>query len=153
MIRKTIIRVEGMNNNPNNFVLHHQLEADTLFITDLTLSQARLMNDSQFPWIILIPRKPDCVEIYDLSEQEILQLNKESIAVGKIMMKHFNGDKLNIAALGNMVPQLHIHHIVRFKHDISWPAPIWGKQAPIPYKANETDNIIKSYRQLLSLIN
>jgi len=131
------------------FHLHPQLEQDTFFITDLALCRVLMMNDSQFPWLILVPRENDCKEVYDLSESQISNLNAESLLVSKAIMKEFKGDKLNVAALGNMVPQLHIHHIVRFKTDVAWPAPVWGKQAPIHFKKEELAIRIETFRQLL----
>ena len=137
-----------MNNNRNNFVLHSQLAQDTVFIKDLPLCQVRLMNDSQYPWVILVPRKTNCVEVYDLNEQDFKQLHQESLSIGKKMMMHFQGDKLNIAALGNVVPQLHIHHIVRFKSDIAWPAPVWGKQQSTHYTSAELKETIAQLNRL-----
>ena len=124
------------------FNLHPQLEKDSFFVTDLDLCRVLLMNDCQFPWLILVPRINDCREIFDLDEQQINILNKESLFTSKALMKQFTGDKLNVAALGNLVPQLHIHHIVRFKSDVAWPAPVWGKQASIPYNEPDKERII-----------
>ena len=134
------------------FQLHSQLESDTFFVADLPLCRVLLMNDKQFPWLILVPRRASCQEVYDLSEQDIAQYQKESIMVSKAMMQQFNGDKLNVAALGNVVPQLHIHHIVRFKHDIAWPEPIWGKQKPIHYNEAELRQMLEKTHALLQPI-
>ncbi len=132
------------------FTLHSQLEKDTLFVTDLSLCRVLLANDSQFPWLILVPRRADCKEIYDLETDDIETLNQESLFVSKTLMKHFQGDKLNVATIGNMVPQLHIHHIVRFKNDVAWPAPVWGKQAAIPYQETEQQTQLQIIRALLT---
>ena len=131
------------------FQLHPQLESDTFLVVDLPLCRVLLMNDKQFPWLILVPRKENCQEIYDLSEQDIAQYQKESILVSKALMQQFNGDKLNVAALGNIVPQLHIHHIVRFKQDIAWPDPVWGKQKSIPYNEAERQQLLEKIRAQL----
>ena len=136
--------------NQTEFSLHPQLQKDTLFVTDLTLSRVLLMNDQQFPWLVLVPRRKNCVEIYDLSKKDTDTLNKESLCIGKMLMQHFNGDKLNIGALGNLVPQLHIHHIVRFKNDVAWPSPVWGKHKPIPYSEELATTQVNVLQNLLN---
>src|SRR3546814_9922882 len=88
------------------------------------------MNDAQFPWLILVPRREALREIYELSLSDQQLLLRESSTLGLALMDMFVGDKLNIGALGNMVPQLHLHHIVRHVGDPAWPAPVWGRQAP-----------------------
>ena len=115
------------------FELHPQLIADTVELGKFPLSTLLLMNDSQYPWCILVPMRDDIREIYQLTEEDQQQLQKESSLLGQALMKTFAGDKLNIAALGNMVPQLHVHHIVRYTTDIAWPKPVWGQQPPLPY--------------------
>lgn len=132
------------------FNLHPQLEKDSFFVTDLDLCRVLLMNDCQFPWLILVPRVNDCREIFDLNDELINTLNEESLFTSKVLMKQFTGDKLNIASLGNLVPQLHIHHIVRFKNDVAWPAPVWGKQAPIPYNESDKERTIQILSNLLN---
>ena len=132
------------------FNLHPQLEKDSFFVTDLDLCRVLLMNDCQFPWLILVPRVNDCREIFDLNDELINTLNEESLFTSKVLMKQFTGDKLNIASLGNLVPQLHIHHIVRFKNDVAWPAPVWGKQAPIHYNESDKERTIQILSNLLN---
>ena len=132
------------------FNLHPQLEKDSFFVTDLDLCRVLLMNDCQFPWLILVPRVNDCREIFDLNDELINTLNEESLFTSKVLMKQFTGDKLNIASLGNLVPQLHIHHIVRFKNDVAWPTPVWGKQAPIPYNESDKERTIQILSNLLN---
>jgi len=100
---------------------------------DFPLSRLLLMNDARYPWFILVPRRDDIQEIYQLGAEEQLQLQRESSLLGKHLMERFGGDKLNIAALGNLVAQLHIHHIVRYLDDASWPGPVWGVGMPLPY--------------------
>ena len=117
----------------SDFVLHPQLKADTHWVSDLELCQVLLMNDAQYPWLILVPRLPGIREIYELSHEQRQQLWSESDRVSAVLLACFQPDKLNIAALGNMVSQLHIHHIVRYSTDAAWPAPVWGKFPPIPY--------------------
>ena len=100
------------------------------------------MNDSQYPWFILVPRQAGLREIIDLSEELQIVFLQESAKLSKLIQQVFTPDKLNVAALGNMVPQLHIHHIARFKSDPAWPAPVWGKLPAIPY----TDEQIKQLK-------
>ena len=119
------------------FVLHERLVADTLSLGRSPLCEIRLMNDSTWPWVLLVPAVEGIREIYELSDSDQKQLLRESSILGKGMMSVFRGDKLNVAALGNMVPQLHLHHIVRFEGDPAWPGPVWGKQAPVPYPEPE----------------
>lgn len=115
------------------FSLHDQLAKDTVNLGSWPLCEVLLMNDSQYPWLILVPRRPDLREIYQLDEPDLQQFMRESCWLGRQLMDEFGGDKLNVAALGNQVPQLHIHHVVRFREDVAWPAPIWGRQPPQPY--------------------
>lgn len=116
-----------------DFVLHPQLAKDSVLITDLPLSMVRLINDAQYPWLILVPKVAQMSEIIDLSDSQQTQLWQESAMVSRVLTQLFTPDKLNIAALGNMVPQLHLHHIVRYRDDVSWPKPIWGQLAAEAY--------------------
>ena len=116
-----------------NFQLHPQLASDCFVIADLPLSKLLLCNDSAFPWFILVPKVDDIQDIYQLDWQQQQQLLNESSMLSEILMQEFKGDKMNVAALGNVVPQLHMHHIVRFKNDACWPKPVWGQQALTPY--------------------
>lgn len=119
------------------FRLHPQLEADTVSLGRSELCEIRLMNDRTWPWVLLIPRRPDIREIYQLPVKDQQRLLAESSWLGEGMMAAFSGDKLNVAALGNKVPQLHLHHIVRREGDVAWPGPVWGVQAPVPYSSDE----------------
>src|SRR4029078_4191753 len=107
------------------FMLHTTLESDSTYICDLPLSQVRLMNNAAFPWIALIPRTENTVEIIDLVESAQEQLLKEVRIASHIMRKHYQPKKLNVANLGNIVEQLHIHVIARFSNDLAWPQPVW----------------------------
>ena len=91
------------------------------------------MNDSTWPWVVLVPMRAGIREIYQLDDADQQRLLWESSELSRGMMALFAGDKMNVAALGNMVPQLHLHHIVRFEGDPAWPSPVWGKQAPVAY--------------------
>jgi len=133
------------------FNLHPQLSADTLTIGDLPLCRLLLVNDSQFPWVILVPRRNGIKEIYQLNSHDQQQLQTESNTVSELIMGHFNGDKLNIATLGNLVPQLHIHHIVRYTTDPLWPKPIWGAMTAKPYQENAAQRLVEKLHALISL--
>lgn len=117
----------------SDFKLHSQLANDSYYLGDFELSALLLINDKQFPWMLLVPRRANIREIYQLEQAEQLKLWQESQRLSQGLMELYKGDKLNIAALGNMVPQLHLHHIVRFKDDLCWPAPVWGKLQMKPY--------------------
>jgi len=115
------------------FSLHPKLSEDTITLGDFPLCRLLLMNDSTYPWFILVPRRDDLREIHELAEADQQQLLKESSQLARQLVALFKADKLNVAALGNLVPQLHLHHIVRYQTDPCWPAPVWGKTLPIPY--------------------
>jgi len=111
----------------NLFKLDDRLKLDCDFVADLEFSQLLLMNNANFPWLILVPRKNDISEITDLELQEQILLLKEINLVSQIMKSIFIPEKINIAALGNIVKQLHIHIIARYKNDIAWPKPVFGE--------------------------
>jgi len=108
------------------------------------------MKDSNYPWFILVPDREDITEIHQLNKTDQQQLMSESSALSRIIDKQFNADKINIAALGNLVPQLHIHHIVRYKTDAAWPAPVWGKFPAKSYTEEETNRVITGIKSVLS---
>lgn len=132
------------------FELHSQLAKDTVYVGSLPLCDVLLINDSQYPWLILVPRRENITEIYQLSEQDQQQLSKESNFVAAKMHVHYQADKMNIAALGNMVPQLHIHHIARYKTDIAWPKPVWGVAAAQAYNEVDLHTHCNSLKALLA---
>ena len=115
------------------FQLHERLQQDCIGIGRFDLCHILMMNDSQFPWFILVPEKAGIREIYQLSKAERHTLAEESSYLAENLAILYKADKMNIAAIGNLVPQLHIHHIVRYQTDKAWPAPIWGKFAAVPY--------------------
>jgi diadenosine tetraphosphate (Ap4A) HIT family hydrolase len=117
--------------------IHKQLQTDCVAIGRFPLCHLLLMNNTQYPWCLLVPDRENISEIYQLSKEDQLQLAEESGWLGEFMMTEFNGDKLNIAAIGNIVPQLHVHHVVRYKHDALWPDPIWGKVTAAPYSSED----------------
>ncbi len=115
------------------FVLHEKLAAESVEIARLELSQVRLMNERHWPWLILVPRRPGLVELHDLDGHDRRQMVDEVAQAGRLLKAAFNADKINTAALGNMVPQLHVHVIARFKDDLAWPRPVWGVVPAEPY--------------------
>jgi diadenosine tetraphosphate (Ap4A) HIT family hydrolase len=131
------------------FSLHPQLALDTVSIGDLPLSQVLLMNSAELPWLILVPRKENISEWHSLKPKEQLQLHQESIGIGALLMTLFNGDKLNTGAIGNLVPQLHLHHVVRFKNDSVWPRPVWGNIISRPYSEVNKDKIVAQLQSAL----
>lgn len=133
-----------------DFSLHPRLAADTVEITRLPLCRVLLMNDANHPWVILVPQRANIREIHELSDADQVQLIRESSRVSRTMAELFKADKMNVAALGNMVPQLHIHHIARFQTDAAWPAPIWGKLTAAPYAKDALNTQIDNIRQALS---
>lgn len=133
-------------NQDHSFQLHERLAADTIDLGRSQLCEVRLMNDRTWPWILLVPAIAGIREIYELSESQQQRLMTESSALSRNMMVLFSGDKMNVAALGNMVSQLHLHHIVRFEGDSAWPGPVWGKQPPVPY----TDDEVAAFRHLFA---
>jgi len=132
------------------FALDPQLANDTIVIGDLELSRVLLMNDKNYPWIILVPRIEQAVEVFQLSESQQRELTAESALIAQVMYRHFSADKMNVAALGNVVAQLHVHHIVRFKSDLCWPKPVWGVCAPVQYTRGESAAMVDTLRVLLT---
>ncbi|WP_305816270.1 HIT domain-containing protein [Photobacterium leiognathi] len=109
-----------------HFTLHPRLESDTTVLGDFPLSRVLLSKEALGPWIILVPRVDELREIHHLPEQDQVQLMRESSAVATLLENDYQAEKINVGALGNLVPQLHLHHIARFSNDIAWPGPIWG---------------------------
>lgn len=130
------------------FELSPEFERDSLWLADWPLCQLRVQNDTNYPWFILIPRRVAMVEIIDLTEQDRAQLWRESAHLSVFLKEAFQAKKLNVAALGNMVPQLHLHHIARYEHDIAWPAPVWGKAPAQPYSETQWQQL----KQKLALL-
>jgi diadenosine tetraphosphate (Ap4A) HIT family hydrolase len=117
----------------DRYELHPQLAADTHPVASFPLSELRLMDDSNYPWLVLVPRAVDARELIDLDGAQRRQLGEEIDMASRLLREAFNPFKLNVAALGNLVPQLHVHVIARFENDPAWPAPVWGRVAARPY--------------------
>ncbi len=131
------------------FTLDPRLGSDTYRLGRFPLSELLWMNDARYPWAILVPRLPDVREIYQLSVTDQQQLLRESSRLGAALMAHFNGHKLNVAALGNVVAQLHLHHVVRMPEDHSWPGPVWGVGQAEPYERDRLAALLSPLLQAL----
>lgn len=131
------------------FKLDPVLAKDTLEVGELALCRVLLMNDSQFPWLILVPKIANATEFLDLSDEEMTRFWQESKQVSEALNKLYTPDKLNIAALGNVVSQLHVHHVARYKTDNAWPAPIWGRQPAVAYTQEKAERELSRLRALL----
>jgi diadenosine tetraphosphate (Ap4A) HIT family hydrolase len=118
------------------FQLHPVLAADSYYLGDFSLSALLMSRDANYPWFILVPRQPAIEEIYQLQHEQRIALLHESCVLAEILQDTFKADKMNIAALGNMVPQLHLHHIARYRDDAAWPGPVWGAVAARQYDEN-----------------
>ncbi|MCI0996757.1 HIT domain-containing protein [Pseudomonas sp. ICMP22404] len=132
------------------FVLDSRLQQDTLPIGDFPLCRLLLSNDSNYPWFILVPRREDISELFQLDDLDQRQLWKETTALAEILKDSFDADKLNVAALGNVVSQLHMHVIVRRHEDAAWPSPVWGKHPARPYSAEQVTAIRERLRMALT---
>ena len=133
------------------FELDPRLAADTHCIGDLPLCRLLLMLDRQYPWTILVPRRAGLREIYQMDESDQQQFWRESAQLSRVIMDLFGGDKLNVGALGNMVPQLHIHHIVRYAADPAWPAPVWGRLPRQSYESAALHERVQQIAQRMGL--
>jgi diadenosine tetraphosphate (Ap4A) HIT family hydrolase len=134
---------------PPSFRLHPQLAADTEAVAELPLSTVRLMNDSRFPWLILVPRRPEIRELHELSERDRAVLVEEVALASRVLARATGADKINVGALGNMVPQLHVHAVARFRNDEAWPGPVWGTGERRPYPAAELARTCASFAEAL----
>jgi diadenosine tetraphosphate (Ap4A) HIT family hydrolase len=130
--------------------LHPQLAHDCVLVGRFALCRLLLMRDANYPWTILVPDRQGVTEIYQLSEVDQQQLLRESSALSRVLVGLFRADKLNIAALGNLVPQLHVHHVVRYRNDPAWPAPVWGRVPPKPYQEEELAGRVRRITQALA---
>lgn len=132
------------------FVLDSRLQQDCLLIGDFPLSRLLLMNDAHYPWFILVPRREEVSELFQLDAADQMQLWRESTQLAETLKDAFSADKINVATLGNVVSQLHMHVIVRRKNDVAWPAPVWGRVAAQPYAAEQVDDILARLRLVLT---
>jgi len=132
------------------FELDSRLDNDSLFLMDWPLCRVLRMNDRSYPWLILVPRRTAKREIIDLSSQDQALLLGEIGKASQAIKRVLKPEKLNVAALGNVVPQLHVHVIGRFTDDPAWPRPIWGVQAPQPFDSDEAEVEVIQWRERLA---
>ena len=133
------------------FCLDSRLKNDTINIGKLQLSQALLMNDSRYPWIILVPELENVYEWTDLSKEQQITLHDESLLIQKVLKDLYDGQSLNVGKLGNIVSQFHLHHIVRFENDPAWPGPVWGHSSAVNYSPQELESRISEIKQALRI--
>ena len=132
------------------FSLDPRLAADTVEVGRLPLCRILLMNEARFPWVILVPERTGVTEIFQLDADDQRRLIAESSAVSRSLSEAFRADRMNVAALGNLVPQLHLHHVVRFRADEAWPGPVWGRFEPRPYDAAALAERVAAVRRSLA---
>ena len=127
------------------------LARDTAPVGDMPLSRVLLIKDATYPWLLLVPRRHQAVEITDLDMIEQAQLMSEIAHAGRVLKAHTGCDKINVAALGNVVAQLHVHVIARFPTDPAWPNPVWGKVKRIPHEQEQRDMLVDAMRGALQI--
>ncbi|WP_417668394.1 HIT domain-containing protein [Roseibium sp.] len=132
------------------FDINPRLEGDSRPVVDLPLCAVRLMKDANYPWLLLIPRKQDLIEIIDLQPLERIVLMEEVGQVSEALKAVTDCEKLNVAAIGNVVSQLHVHIVARFRDDPAWPAPVWGAVPSIPYDGDRANALIARLQDALS---
>ena len=131
------------------FELHPQLAADTVPVAEWPLCRVLLLNDASYPWLVLVPARPGLRDLHDLSPDDLAAATDEVVRASRALEALCSPDKLNVAALGNMVPQLHIHVIARFGNDPAWPKPVWGVIPAVPYGQDELDARLTALREAL----
>ena len=131
------------------YELHRQLKQDTFYLGHLKLCDVLLMNDARYPWVILVPRRENITEVFQLSDADQYLLSTESAFVAKQLSSLVVADKMNVAALGNIVSQLHIHHVARYQTDEAWPAPIWGTGSTVTYSEGESLAVAEQMKMVL----
>lgn len=142
-----------MESNDNfAWKLDAQIERDTAAVGDLSLCRVRAMNDAAYPWLVLVPRRIGVTEIIDLRETDRAQLMTEISAAATALKDITRCDKLNIGAIGNLVPQLHIHIVARRRGDPAWPKPAWGAAPPQPYASHTLDAFIEAVREAIGIV-
>jgi diadenosine tetraphosphate (Ap4A) HIT family hydrolase len=132
------------------FNLDPRLTSDTLPVSDLPISIVRLMNDARFPWVVLVPRRSGASEILDLSSEDRHQLFNEIVQVSSAVKMICTPKKLNVATIGNIVPQLHVHVVARNEGDAAWPRPVWGVGTAEPYTQADADAFVTSLKRALA---
>jgi diadenosine tetraphosphate (Ap4A) HIT family hydrolase len=128
-----------------DFELHPRLAADTAFVADWDLSRVLLMNDARYRWLILVPRRADAVEVFDLAPQDRIALSEETARAARTLKDITAAAKINVGALGNLVPQLHVHIVARNPGDPAWPGPVWGHSPAVAYEKSMQDSFIAQF--------
>lgn len=131
------------------FLMDSRLQQDTCVLGDFPLCRLLLSKDANYPWFILVPRREAVSELFDLSQEDQAQFWKETTYLAEVLKREFSADKMNVATLGNVVSQMHMHVIVRHQQDAAWPAPVWGKLPAIEYAPGQVDAIRLRLRGLL----
>ncbi len=131
------------------FVMDPRLQEDTFVLGDFPLSRLLLSKDANYPWFILVPRRADISELFQLDDKDQRQLWSETTALAETLKDSFAADKMNVATLGNVVSQLHMHVIVRRRNDPAWPAPVWGNKPAIAYTTEQVANIRQRLKTVL----
>ena len=129
------------------FALHPTLARDGIVTGQFPLCRVLLINDANYPWFVLVPEREGIANLCDLDALDHATLWEESHAFGEGILRIFAGGRLNVAALGNMVPQLHVHHIVRYESDPAWPGPVWGRFPMRPYEKDALQDRLRILRQ------
>ena len=129
------------------FNLNQKLADSCVVLGDFKLSRLLLVNNSHFPWLILVPRRAEATEVYKLCKDDQISLIMESNLVARVMDQLFSPDKLNIASIGNIVPQLHVHHVARFKTDPAWPGTVWGHQSQRQYEVEKLPKLVEHLQE------
>jgi diadenosine tetraphosphate (Ap4A) HIT family hydrolase len=132
------------------FTLDSRLQQDTVTVGDFPLCRLLLMNDAHYPWFILVPRREAVSELFQLDVEEQQTLWRETTSLAEKLKDTFAADKMNVATLGNVVSQLHMHLVVRKRDDIAWPAPVWGKHAALPYSERQVAEIKEKLQWVLT---
>jgi diadenosine tetraphosphate (Ap4A) HIT family hydrolase len=133
------------------FQLDERLQNDTVELGSIGINKILLANDSQYPWIILVPQIENVSELYHLNAEQQQETLQTISFIGQKMEEHFKADKMNIANIGNIVKQLHIHIVARFEKDLAWPAPIWGKAPMKRYEKSELEELCSTLQSVLNL--
>jgi diadenosine tetraphosphate (Ap4A) HIT family hydrolase len=134
----------------SDFILHSKLAADTFEVLSLKVSQLLLMNDARYPWLILVPQVSDMRDLHNLSAKQYHAVTQEIAQVSKVLESVTQAHKMNVGALGNMVPQLHIHIVARQANDAAWPAPVWGVGEAQPYSQDAAKTLVQQIASKLS---
>jgi diadenosine tetraphosphate (Ap4A) HIT family hydrolase len=130
------------------FTLDPRLQQDTIELGEFSLCKVLLMNDTRYPWVILVPKITGLTEVFELNYAQQLELMLESNFVAQALKELVGADKMNVASLGNVVSQLHIHHVARFLDDQAWPAPVWGKGQALPYNKQEIEAVSQQLKSV-----